>query len=275
MATSLQYAPWSQGIKGDKFLGRTSTSTGTVGRMTEPATEAKRRKGRSPGYPGVDLETALARADTLWQAHRNHPVNVETVLALWGYGRQSGAGLVALAALKKFGLLNDEGSGDARRAHLSDDARAIILDQRPDSAERLGRIRKAALTPPIHKELWSRYQRTLPQDETLHFYLTNERDFTENGASDFISQFRRTVAFARLGSSADDSLSGEQGDINEPDLEDQDPLENSSQSTSSPAPIQFPVGAATVTVKFSAELDQRDWDRMLRLLTAMKPDEES
>jgi hypothetical protein len=246
--------------------------------MSEGAVKTKRRKGRSPSYPGIDLETAIQRARTLWDAHRNHPVNVETALAIWGYGRGSGQGLVTLAALKKYGLLIDEGSGDARRARLSDEARAIVLDERPDSTEREQRIRRAALTPPIHKELWERYQGALPTDESLRFYLTNERDFTENGARDFISQLKRTVTFARLQTGDPANLSREDIDIKDPLLSEADQLNsNLSQDVVTPAPpaIQFPVGDTTVTVKLSAPLEGRDWDRMIRLLTAMKPDDES
>jgi hypothetical protein len=243
--------------------------------MTETAAEQKRRKGRSPSYPGVDLSVALARAQELWQAHREHPVNVETVLKLWGYGRASGAGLVTLAALKKFGLLLDEGSGDARRARLTDESRAIILDQRPDSSERRQRIQRAALTPTIHRELWDRYQGTLPGDESLLFYLTNERNFTENGAREFINQFKRTVAFADLQTGDSGNMSDADADIEDPEIEDpsdNQQLEREQMSPDAPAAIQFPVGSATVTVKMSAPLDNAAWDRMIRLLEAMKPE---
>lgn len=247
--------------------------------MNETPQPVKRRKGRSPGYPGIDLEAALARAETLWQAHRDHPVNVETVLQVWGYGRQSGAGLVALAALKKFGLLIDEGSGDARRARIAPDARAILLDQRPDSTERRERIRKAALAPAIHRELWNRYQGSLPGDAALSYYLTNERDFTENGARHFLSQFKRTVAFADLQPGGLANVSGDDQDIQDASLahdgsdQSQGKLEQNRMNTGSPDAIQFPVGGTTVTVKLSAPLSTRDWERMIRLLDAMKPDD--
>src|SRR4051812_1763070 len=85
---------------------------------------AKAKKARSPGYPGIDLKTAVERARELWRAQQGNYANVGTILHHWGYKPHSGAGLVALAALKKFGFIEDDGSGQTRRARLTDEARA-------------------------------------------------------------------------------------------------------------------------------------------------------
>ena len=87
-------------------------------------------------YPGIDLKLALQRSHALYQVERNHAAPVETILAHWGYKANSGKGLVILAALKKFGLLLDEGSGKGRKARLSEDAIKIVLDTRPETGDR-------------------------------------------------------------------------------------------------------------------------------------------
>jgi hypothetical protein len=175
--------------------------------------EQARSKGRSPNYPGVNLETALKRAQQLYQQERRNAAHMDAILHHWGYAPKSGGGRVAFAALKKFGLLIEEGSGARRRGRLSDLGLRIIQDERPNSAERYRAIQQAALMPPIHRELWEEYQGSLPSDENLRFMLLNERAFTEAGANDFIEQFRATIAFAGL----------DQPDSMPPQMEDKAP----------------------------------------------------
>lgn len=120
------------------------------------------------------------------------------VLKHWGHPPNSGAGHVVLAALIKFGLVADEGTGDKRKARLTDLARKIILDDRSVSPERDAAIREAVLTPPIHKELWEQYKGTLPSDENLGHELRFNRSFTNRGAQELIKEFRKTLAYAQL-----------------------------------------------------------------------------
>ena len=158
----------------------------------------QRRRGRSPSYPGIALDTALQRAEQLHDQDGQSPGRASTVLAHWGYGPKSGQGLVVLAALAKYGLIDDQGVGDARRIKVSDRAKRILLDQRDDSPERRQLVQEAALTPPIHREIWQECSGALPSDENLRHSLIFDRSFTESGARDFIRQFRQTVEFAGL-----------------------------------------------------------------------------
>ena len=101
-----------------------------------------------------------------------------------------------VAALKKFGLLQDDGHGKERQARLTADALAVVLDERPDSPERDALIRQAALRPALHQELWNEYRANLPSDATLKFKLQNGKHFTPGGAEEFIAQYRATIAYA-------------------------------------------------------------------------------
>lgn len=91
-----------------------------------------------------------------------------------------------------------EGSGSSRKAGLSKDGLAIILDDDPDSTERRNLIKKAALKPTIHAELWRRYEGLLPSDATLRTYLTRDRSFSRSGADELIREFKSTIEFAKL-----------------------------------------------------------------------------
>ena len=164
-----------------------------------------KRKHRSPAYPGIDLREALAKAEVIRRMEGKNPAPVSAVLEHWGYKPRSGQGKVALSALIKFGLLEDEGSGENRKVRLTPLALKILLDDRPESPERLEAIRTAALMPAIHKELWGKYQGSLPSDANLRYYLRTERGFQDEAADLFIKQFRSTLAFAQL---LDSSVSG-------------------------------------------------------------------
>jgi hypothetical protein len=242
----------------------------------------KPKRGRSPGYPGIDLEAAVERARELWRAQRDNDANIGTILHHWNYKPNSGAGLVTIAALKKFGLLEDEGSGATRRARLTAFARAIVTDDRPDSQERSERLKQAALAPAIHREIWHRYSGALPPEGDLRHYLVNERDFTEIGAREFVSEFLKTIAYAGL-SSDDANLSGDEEDV--PPLQENivtppapvqtPPADPPAPQKPRPAAIQFPVGNATVTVQVSEALNAAAWKRMVKLLEAMEPESDA
>jgi hypothetical protein len=257
--------------------------TETINEPAVPAAE-KPKRGRSPGYPGIDLEAAVERARELWRAQRDNYANIGTILHHWDYKSNSGAGLVTIAALKKFGFVEDEGSGSTRRARVTPFARSIVTDDRADSTERSERLKQAALMPAIHREIWNRYKGSLPKEDDLRHYLVNERQFTENGAREFVSEFLKTIAYAGL-SSDDANLSGNGGDI--PPLQEgivtppapvqtppaDPPNDSPTPQSQRPAPIQFPVGKATVTVHVSQALDASAWKRMVKLLEAMEPEE--
>src|SRR5262249_30051431 len=106
--------------------------------------------------------------------------------------------IISLAALKKYGLLVDDGKGTARRASLTD--LAVDILKNPDPRVRDEALQRAALNPSIHRELWEKYGNA-PRpmsDANLRWILTRERGFTETGAAEFIPVYKDTVSFAKL-----------------------------------------------------------------------------
>jgi hypothetical protein len=195
----------------------------------------------------------------------------------WGYKPMSGPGLTALAALKKFGLLVDEGSGPSRKAHLSETAIAILLDEREDSPARLQLIQQAALLPSIHQELWQKYGDSLPSDETLRFELRHDKNFTEAGVAEFIPQYKRTLTFARLGERGklsrdekDKGLTRSQIRVMPPTVTLTPPEPPSGGRE--PRSIQLPISPTEWAIlQAPFPLDEAGWDQMLAVLNAMKP----
>lgn len=237
--------------------------------------QPRRKRERSPSYPGISLETALERAQRLYDAEGRNAAPADTILKHWGYKPKSGGGMVALAALKKFGLLADEGSGARRLGRLTDLALRIIRDRRPGSQERAEAIQEAALAPNIHQELWEKYQEDgLPSDATIEYYLVNDRGFTESGARELIQEFRNTLSFARLGEgdtmpdsdedTSQDGYGGMTGDGGSTTLLD--------RKQGQAKAVQLPLGSGKwATLQAPFPFSEQDWNLMLAVLQAMKP----
>ena len=158
-------------------------------------TPDKKARHRSPNYPAIALGKALERTKQLWDTYRLAPIPERKVHEIWGYRAFGGQGLVCTAALKAFGLVQTEGSGEERKVAVSEQARRILLgaDDRDDL------LRQVALSPSIHKELWDHYGGFLPErDEDIRKYLLIEKNFNEQSVDGFIAQFRATIALTNL-----------------------------------------------------------------------------
>lgn len=250
--------------------------------MTTPTVTApaKPKKGRSPSYPNLSLDIAVERAASLYEAERRNPAPVHAVQGHWGFKPNTGPANLAVAALKKYGLLEDAGSGKNRTARLTDLGFDVV--HHPEQATREQKIRQAALTPAIHQELWDKYgDNGLPSDATLRYELVTNRNFTETGAVEFIPQFRRTVTYANLTPTATVDPSGGEGQDEEPggqidDLVDtkghreprQQPPGGKSKVLTIPVPV---IGGDPVVIAGTFPISEAAWTQFMAVLAAMKP----
>jgi len=240
--------------------------------MSDPST-GHRKRARSPSYPAIDLNAAIERAGQVFRSEGRNSAPVEAVLEDWGYKPGSGGGMVAIAALKKFGLLLDEGSGKDRRVRLTDTAFRIVTDEREASPERDELVRAAALEPSIHRELFDLYNGQLPSDGTLRTDL-RQRGFTARALDEFIPQFKRTLAFGGLteydrpNEPTEDNSSG-------PNVRP----EAGSRPATPPPPSSRGIRALNLplspndwaVLQVPTRMSEREWDQMIAVLTAMKP----
>lgn len=158
-----------------------------------PQDDRRRTRGRSPAYPGISLRAAIERAEQLYKAEGKHSAPVRAVAAALGFANPgSGSATVAIAALKKFGLVEEERKDGERMLRLSSLAFDILLNPEPQAG-----LREAALLPPIHREMWEEYGTRLPSAETLRWKLV-KRGFTESGVQDFLKVYRETLSYASL-----------------------------------------------------------------------------
>ncbi|MGD1146700.1 MAG: hypothetical protein ABR961_01970 [Thermoanaerobaculaceae bacterium] len=234
---------------------------------TAPEATKKRTQGRSPSYPGIDLERALNLAGVIWEKERSHDAPIEAVWDDWGMKHRTGPALVAIAALKKFGLLDGAGG----KVRLSTLALDILRDEREESPEKAERIREAAFKPPVHVELWEKYKGKLPTDANVKWYLTRERGFTDRGAEELIQQFRRTISFAGVketdlqSEQQGDKLNGEEG--KRVNARTADILPPGGPVREVPIPIP---GNAWPILKAAFPLTKDAWGQMLAVLKAME-----
>lgn len=185
------------------------TSPETTDSATSGSTPSgKKKRERSPSYPFLSLREAVACATTLWEHEKRNAVPIPVAASHWGYAAKSSGAFQTIAALKQFGLLTDEGSGEKRHIRLSDSALAILREEHA-SEQWLSHIKSAALRPAIHRELWNRFK-TEASDKNIQTYLVFDRHFAESGAQALIKEYRDTIQFAQLSESDTISTSPEQ-----------------------------------------------------------------
>lgn len=165
----------------------------------------KQPRFRSPPFPYVGLGKAMSKVEQLYAAVRHHAAAVPTAAKAWETGVKSSATLQSAGALIQYGLLDDEGSGDSRKLKLTPLALKIVMDKRPDSAERAAALKEAALSPKIFAELFERYGTATGIDDALLVHaLTAERvqqgkaPYSEESAADVLRVYRDSLAYAGL-----------------------------------------------------------------------------
>jgi hypothetical protein len=189
-------------------------------------------KERSPSYPILDLEQALAAVDAIYRKERRATIPWSQAAKAMGYQAVSGPVRSRIAALKQYGLIE---TGTAGQLRISDRAFDLVASPR-SSPQYVGSLREAALEPPIFRELIPLQEAS---DETLVYRLQREKQFSEDGARRAVRAFRSTMAFAKLDEPSYDG--GTDGDI---------PEEESVQEPQTIAPRGIPsttkVGTPTV-----------------------------
>lgn len=170
--------------------------------MADTATETvKAKKHRSPAYPFLGLETAIERARQVYEKERTHPAALPVMAGHWGFKAKSSGGLQTAAALKQYGLLEESaGSGAERRLKLSELARQILLQQK-NSAGWIEATKRAAVSPPLYGELFSKWGTQLPSDENFKTHLVLDRNFNDAVVDSVIKNYKDTLVFSRLSES--------------------------------------------------------------------------
>jgi hypothetical protein len=237
-------------------------------------------KGRSRSYPSLSVLDAVDKATLVWNYAKRNKLPVAKITELWGYkSATTGPATTSYAALKKYGLLVDEGNGTDRRGQLTELALEAI--NKPDPSEALF---AAAMTPPIIREFWEKYGPDVPPIEALHWDWVVQGGFTDSGLADFLRVYKANIPVIQGSASAmvDTDAEQNEGDDDDPGEDHDDTPGETDQSRrrtkrkegSAVVAITVPVpGFAAdepAVVEFPGKLSESEWTYFIAVLTAMK-----
>lgn len=167
--------------------------------------EQQKTRERSPSYPYIGLEQAIALVEKIYLQQKRSLVYAQAAMESIGYEPKGSTAGRILAALVSYGLVEGEGVKESRKIRVSANGqRLVILDK--SSAEWLECARQAARSPKIFSDLFELWSDGLPSDAAIKQFLILEKRFNDNYVSAFIKNFRDTYEFARIteGSTGDD-----------------------------------------------------------------------
>jgi hypothetical protein len=151
-------------------------------------------KMRSPNYPAYGLDEVVDRLKRFWGKEQGTSVSADVAAKAIGYIGLSGPARTYLAAMKKFGLLNEDNYG----MRISPLGLRILHPESPE--EQIKAIQEAALKPELFRELAETH--TKASDDALKSYLINKLKFSGVGAKILTRSFKDTIGFAKLNQEA-------------------------------------------------------------------------
>jgi hypothetical protein len=254
--------------------------------QADALTVSKAPKHRSPSYPSINLQKAIERTKELSTVAGRHAAPVSAALSAWGYSSKSSGGQLTAAAVKKFGLVADEGTHAQRQLRLTQLGHELVFyDSDRDSPAWVQRAQEAALMPTIHRELWDKYDGQLPADSVILPYLVLDRKFSEGAASEVLRVLRATVSFAKM-AKADGtaSVSEHEPDAIENEIVPPAALSEPQAQTHEPVALKIPSVVKpqrTIQVPYSPgqwalvqaafPITGAAWDQMIAVLEVMRP----
>lgn len=259
--------------------------------MSDAKQEGKKgRLGRSPAYPSIPLEKAIAQARALLQREGRYAAPLASVFEAWGYSGKSSGARQTLASLKYFGLIEVEGEGDARRIKVSDGAIRYLMDKRDDPTDRNAWLKRFALSPSVHQDLYNRFPEGLTSDSTVEHFLMFDCGFNEVGASEALAEFKATAAFANIykpATSSDrmDEIADPRGNMQPTELADEIYTNPTAQQGVRPATVPMPSanerdeelwlkgplpGGARYKIFVSGEMGVKEIGKLIKVLEAQR-----
>jgi hypothetical protein len=152
------------------------------------------KKERSPNFPFITLTKAMDRVRPIFDAAKRHETRMGDLAEALGSGAKSSSTLQTVSALVSYGLLEDSGSGDARKFKVTDLAFKALEDQRPGARE--AALREAAMKPKLLAEYAELWKEGRPSDAISTSVLRIDGGFTEDGAKTFLRVFDDAITYA-------------------------------------------------------------------------------
>lgn len=157
---------------------------------------AKTMRERSPSFPIISLKSAVERLEKFEATFGRHPAPYKKAGMAWGIKEGSSQANQILAALKAFGFLDYQGSGNERQAFISEMGRTYLRAQQDNIKKDV--LRKAALKPKQFAKFWPDWKSDRPIDPVCLDELVLTHGFNDNAAPTFLRVYDETMAFAGL-----------------------------------------------------------------------------
>lgn len=235
-----------------------------------------RKRLRSPGYPSIPLESAVEKAIQLWERENRHSVPIASASHAWDYQEGSSQTFSTVAALLKFGLLENTGTGKSREIKLTKEAIDIIVlaDNEP---ERKKLLADTAIAPQIHSDLWNHFEGSLPSDVTIKSYLIREKNFNPKFVDGFIDEYKESLEFGGLlGNDSNDAEDAVEDEDSGSDSEKQHQLKTRERfqnkgNKNMLAEYQIPLGSNEAHLTFTGDdLVPEDFDALIDYVQLFK-----
>lgn len=150
---------------------------------------------RSPNYPAIGLGQAIRLIRIFWNQEKRSSVQPDAAAKTFGYNSLSGPARTKISALKKYGLLAEDGGG-LKITELG----LKIAQYQPETEEYIKAVQDAALKPELFRAVFQTHGDA--SDHSLKSHLVVKMKFSEAGAKHFIKAFRDTIKVANLSASS-------------------------------------------------------------------------
>lgn len=160
---------------------------------------SKPKSSRSPSFPYISLPAAVERTRALAHENKRFDVLLSDVAPIWNMKATSSSLLRTAAALIAFGLVDDSGSGEARKIRVSDLGWRILHDDRPGNRDKA--LAESAIKPKLIAdcfEKWGYDSGGRPGDKAAVSYLKVDLRFPEEAAEHFLRVYDETISYAGL-----------------------------------------------------------------------------
>lgn len=164
-------------------------------------------------FPFINLTKSLERARAIYENDKGGKgLKMPVAFAAWGYSDKSSGGFQTVAALKSYGLLEDEGANDDRAVKLTSDAREYFQTEIEEDHNRLQA--KFAGRPPLMAHLLDNWEGGTVADPVARTYLKTGIGLNEQSARSALGVYKDNLSFIRGKGSTKDVDALEEGDSN-------------------------------------------------------------
>ncbi len=146
------------------------------------------KKSRSPAYPSLSLDAAIAKAREIYNSYNTAFVHREAAAVAIGYAPTSGSSFGALASLSAYGLV------DGRRGEVGVSDLAIQIFFAESEEERAEALQKAVSMPPAFGLISDRFGEHIPPAKGIEDFLCRNR-FTPPAAAKAAKSYITSVKF--------------------------------------------------------------------------------